>query len=506
MWAVDNRIRSAVSSVGAHDPSTLRQTRSAFLVVERQSHPDSADPKTWKSTAFVSDQMSSGGPERRRVLRIEAESGSGSPSEIAEQLARSRGFQFVFPGLVSSDEGEPSFADYREVIIGFRQSTAIGRARFAKLHNLTSLQFDQVLQIGVFRAQQAILPSIFQVLAEDQDILFAEPAYLGSVDDIAYRSGRTENEATVNFEDYWAHQLTGVAEIQLPQPGRGVTVAILDNAVDLSHPDIVQASLTSKPLDFTVKVGPVFYGDHGTQCAGIVVSKKSTSAGHVLGIAPLASLIGMTVTLSDADSYMSRIKALGACLELAKSGYRISESKVIRAERLVVNCSWQIIVRPVPIAIQEAFSRIVQEENVVVVCSAGNDTARGKPHYPSDFDGVLSVTAVQETDIVAAYANVNLRVDLCAPGGNTKINDGRGGIITAVPGGGYAYDEGTSFATPYAAGLIALLWSENPNASAAQIRDKIRDCTVSISDQNPSLKELLRAGRIDARRVASSGA
>ena len=55
-------------------------------------------------------------------------------------------------------------------------------------------------------------------------------------------------------------------------------------------------------------------------------------------------------------------------------------------------------------------------------------------------------------------------VNIAAPGDN---------ILSAFLGGGYEVESGTSMATPFVAGVAALLWEQYPGASAREIWDKL---------------------------------
>src|SRR5690606_17088729 len=112
--------------------------------------------------------------------------------------------------------------------------------------------------------------------------------------------------------------------------------------------------------------------------------------------------------------------------------------------------------------------------------AAGNDTNDNDGQlqaYPASYTNpmIIAVAATDNRDQLADFSNWGLTsVDIGAPGVRT--------LTTAVDGG-YEFIDGTSFASPYTAGVVALLASASPFASAQQLRDAI----LNTVDQVPSL-------------------
>lgn len=435
-----------------------------------------------------------------------------SPLELAGEIKKRNGFLEVFPG-VQSEDGETAFADFGEILVSLNDSTAANRAQFAVDHNLLLLDYDPIGTVGLYRALGSGIPEIFSQLRNDHRIRFAEPNYLGSDQDLTQNEPYDNVESKVEFENYWAHSLTGLSKCDNSNFGRGVSIAVLDSRVDPLHLDLRDAIEISVPeLDFCPGKVNLYMESHGTQAASVALSRKAIGPNRYLGVAPSAKLLPMAVVLGSSDGYLSRIKALNMCGEIGRTKIYSNPQtgKKINIPRLVVNCSWQVSARIIPISFEEAFRNLAKTD-VVITCSSGNDGRRGKPHYPSDYDNAVSVAAVKVGDIVACYSDVNEKVRICAPGGEIKGCDSakpspvnpRGGVITAVNGGGHEYSDGTSFASPYAAGMVAALWSMLPSYSSEKVRELfISSGTVDVISYNPDLKGLLKAGRVDAERIS----
>jgi subtilisin family serine protease len=100
------------------------------------------------------------------------------------------------------------------------------------------------------------------------------------------------------------------------------------------------------------------------------------------------------------------------------------------------------------------------------VAAAGNSSMNtdSSPNYPSSYalPNVISVAATNSSDGLAWFSNYGRRsVDLGAPGDN---------VYSTVPGASYAFESGTSMATPHVTGAAALVKSRFPSASGLGIK------------------------------------
>jgi subtilisin family serine protease len=108
------------------------------------------------------------------------------------------------------------------------------------------------------------------------------------------------------------------------------------------------------------------------------------------------------------------------------------------------------------------------------VAAAGNGGSDGvgdnndaTPHFPSSYnnENIISVAATDDDDALASFSNFGATsVDLAAPGVN---------ILSTLPGNRYGSYSGTSMATPHVTGAAALIKSQNPGVSDAQLKAQI---------------------------------
>src|SRR5262249_40458395 len=115
-------------------------------------------------------------------------------------------------------------------------------------------------------------------------------------------------------------------------------------------------------------------------------------------------------------------------------------------------------------ALADAVGR-ARQAGVIFVAAAGNNGVNNDttPFYPADYnsDNVVTVAASDSSDHAAWFSNYGPHtVDLYAPGV---------GIWSTLPNGQYASYSGTSMATPFVTGALALLKSEHPDWNYHQL-------------------------------------
>ncbi len=138
--------------------------------------------------------------------------------------------------------------------------------------------------------------------------------------------------------------------------------------------------------------------------------------------------------------------------------------------------------------------------------AVGNDLDQA-PVYPAceapdGLYGTLTVSATDQEDRKASFANYGSCVDLVAPGvdlfGARPEASGARGETSSTPIyiGGF---DGTSVAAPIVSGVAALLKSIHPNWGASELRQRLIASAVPIDQLNAvAFRGKLGAGRVDA--------
>ncbi|MBT1077344.1 S8 family serine peptidase, partial [Geobacter grbiciae] len=124
-------------------------------------------------------------------------------------------------------------------------------------------------------------------------------------------------------------------------------------------------------------------------------------------------------------------------------------------------------------------------KGAIVFASAANYNT-STPYYPAACTNAVSVSATDANDAKASFSNYGPTIDIAAPGVS---------ILTTANGGGYASVSGTSFSSPIAAGLGALILSVNPTLTNAQVVDIITRNADDIG--TPGFDQYFGYGRIN---------
>jgi serine protease len=114
----------------------------------------------------------------------------------------------------------------------------------------------------------------------------------------------------------------------------------------------------------------------------------------------------------------------------------------------------------------------------VVVAAVGNDDIDASSVAPANVSGIIAVGAVRSIDgLRAPYSNFGPVIDLMAPGGDDSLDltqDGSGDGILSTYANDYDFEQGTSMAAPVVAGVAALLLSQNPTLTRAQVESILK--------------------------------
>lgn len=258
-----------------------------------------------------------------------------------------------------------------------------------------------------------------------------------------------------------------------------ITVAIVDDAVEINHPDLAANVVPGWDVvdNDNNPTPPSLSYDHGTHVAGIVGAVSDNG----IGIASIglnkAKIMG--IRASNSPGYITH--GFEGVTWAATNGAKI------------INMSWG----------GTGYSLTGQQVmndaanlGAILVAAAGNSSTNGL-HYPSGYNNVVAVASTTSTDALSYFSNYGTWVDICAPGSS---------IYSTVPFGSYDTYSGTSMASPLTAGALAFIWSVMPTLNNNQIIDVMKTTADNINAQNSGYVGQLGAGRINLlRAVTCSG-
>lgn len=268
-----------------------------------------------------------------------------------------------------------------------------------------------------------------------------------------------------------------------------VVVAIVDSGVDMQHPDLKDKLLSGFDMvnlaNEPPEEGCVWEGDyltrddnpddengHGTHCAGIAAGIPDNGKG-IAGVAWNCKLLPVRVmaNLRCTEGNGTFITASGAFSDIADGIIWAADHSAG-----VISLSLGGFVdkgEPEPEPLKSALDYAVSK-GCVIVTAMGNEEANldseSVYYYPARHAKVLGVGAVDKSGKRAYFSNYGDYKQVMAPGVD---------ILSTYPKSNYDLLDGTSMATPFVAGLAALVKSANPHLTPAEIIDLIRQTSTS---------------------------
>jgi subtilisin family serine protease len=304
---------------------------------------------------------------------------------------------------------------------------------------------------------------------------------------------------------------------QLGYEGQGIRIAILDDGFHTRHRCFGQLRVVAS-RDFINRDDDVMdqtqqpvTGDetrtdqnlHGAQVLSLLAGDD---AGRFYGVAPRAEYllakteISATELPSEEDRWVAGLEwadSLGAQVVNSSLGYNLWDD----------GTGYTLAQMDGATAVTTVAAEIAVARGLVVVVAAGNEGGNswGRVTAPADGPGVISVGAVDIPSPglrqpLLAYnssrgptADGRIKPDVVAPG--------QGVVVADIRGGDYQRGSGTSFASPLAAGVCALLLQAHPDWTPRQVQAALRRTALDLGPAGPDTA--YGWGQVDA--LAASG-
>ncbi|QIL90129.1 S8 family serine peptidase [Microbulbifer sp. SH-1] len=384
--------------------------------------------------------------------------------------------------------------------------TSASRSAKSALENVFILKFSSDTDVR----------EIVDTLRTESNVDYAEPNYI-------YTTSYTPNDPYFGSFNSWGQgfdDLYGLKKMSMENAwdnsqGNGVVTAVIDTGLDFNHPDIQgqiwinSDEIASNGIDddnngyIDDVYGYDFIGEsissplnpganpdndptdghgHGTHVSGTISATGNNGAG-VIGVAPEAKIM-VVKGLDDSGSGVATSLA-NALIYAADNGAQ------------VINNSWggygdSSLIHD---ALEYAYG-----QGSVLIAAAGNEDRPAAWPHPSNHPLVISVAAVDQSDVRAGFSNWGAKIDVGAPGTSIlsllAADSGFSQSGNRVVGQNYLEIDGTSMAAPHVSGLAALLLAQNPSLNQEQVRHIITQTADDV--MNPGWDAMSGHGRVNA--------
>ncbi|WP_235293296.1 S8 family peptidase [Portibacter lacus] len=250
---------------------------------------------------------------------------------------------------------------------------------------------------------------------------------------------------------------------------------ILDTGIDAEHEDLKGNYLSlKKKYDTDVQ-------SHGTHCAGIAGAISNNETG-------VASL--------NVNNNLFTITAIKVLNDYGMGTQKTIIDGIIEAaenEADVISLSLGGRSTDKRQKLYEEAVAYANKAGAIVVVAAGNSSMNAKGYSPANTPGVIAVAAIDQNLNIAPFSNTveDLGMGIAAPGVQ---------ILSTTPNNEYKAFNGTSMATPYVAGLVAIMKSYHPELSTAEVYELLNlngqfvaqnDKSGNLIDPVKTIKNLL---------------
>ena len=298
----------------------------------------------------------------------------------------------------------------------------------------------------------------------------------------------------------WGKEAINALEVQSQGvTGKGVTVAVIDTGIDYENPDFAGNLWTNQDeiafngidddgngyiddvdgWDFVLKDGiplDISNDAHGTGVAGVIGAEAIASTdnpvltGKTIGVAPDAQLMPLRV-FSDFDEQYTLEELYDRIANAIR--YAVDNGADVINMSFSYGTGLSSLSNPNPNI--ESALQYARQAGVIAVMAAGNEAKNGatrpdEPAYAASRKLGIAVGAINNQYQIADFsspAGARELPYLMAPGVDIYSNS----FDLSTFADTYAWGTGTSFATPYVSGVVALMLEANPYLTPEQVED-----------------------------------
>lgn len=244
----------------------------------------------------------------------------------------------------------------------------------------------------------------------------------------------------------WAIKEFNVENVWSKSDGSNVVVAVIDTGCDTNHIDIKDNIVNGYNI-ISQSLNVIDGNGHGTHVAGTIAAINNSLG--IVGISPKTKIMPIKALAdngsgsnNDVASAIDYAVEHGADIITMSLG---SDYPSVRIEKSLINA---------------------EERKVAIFCASGNSGLQHEVNFPARYNQTICIGAVNRELMLCEFSCSGDSLDFLAPGAD---------IVSCVPGNNYATMTGTSMATPFAAGCMALFLS--------RIRKENNDNSIRVSQK-----------------------
>lgn len=320
--------------------------------------------------------------------------------------------------------------------------------------DLWVLQFETVREAKTAYEHYSSLPEV-EYVEPDRPVSGAEVDYLPG-----QSAGEDEDSGNESDSPYlsWGpehigiHTLNNAIELK-DYPAAEVVVGVVDTGADPDH-EFLKGRIEPTKINTSntgIRNSSMDDNGHGTAVASVVVD--STLDNIVVRPYKVLDQYGDGTTISVAAGINC---AVDDGVDVLNISICFEEDSPVLKEAI----------------------RNAAEKDIIIVGAAGNHGS-DTPHYPAAYDEVISVSAINQSNVIANFSNYGKTIDFAAPGVGIKV---------ANLSGGYVKLNGTSFSAPFVAALAATCRGVDPNGSAEDVEEVLKQNAVKVAAHEGYLK------------------
>jgi subtilisin family serine protease len=285
--------------------------------------------------------------------------------------------------------------------------------------------------------------------------------------------------------EQWSHAATRLATADTALTGDGILVAVVDSGVNGGHPDFDgrvlpgTSFLSGDPANG--QAGNNDPNGHGTHVAGIIGAGRNTIG--VEGVAPSARILPVRVLRASGVGYSSDIAA----------GIRWAFQQ--GADIINVSLGNQGAMPPdVGAAIDAVTTDTGRGKAPAIVVAAAGNFGSTVEVWPASSAPAIAVGALTPNGDVAGFTSTGPALDVVAPGQS---------IASTCNTSGYCLMSGTSMASPFIAGTLALARQLQPSLDANGAQALLASTSVDLGQ--PGRDDASGVGLVDVARLLGVG-